>query len=135
MVDEAQNLTDEAVNQLRYFLDEYGTGIALMGNEELYSRFGNSAPKPAYAQLASRIGVRIRQLQPTPGDVDMLVDGWGVEDRKVRPLAVALGRRPGALRQISETFKLAAVYAAGANRSITAEDFELAIENRGVREH
>lgn len=135
IVDEAQNLTDEAVNQLRYFLDAYGTGIALLGNEELYSRFGNSTPKPAFAQLHRRIGMRLRQLSPTPGDIDAIVEAWGIEDPKVRQVAAALGRRPGALGQISETFKLAAVYAAGANRTITAEDFELAIENRGVREH
>ena len=135
IVDEAQNLTDDAVNMLRYFLDAYGTGIALLGNEELYSRFGNSSPKPAFAQLASRFGMRMRQLQPTAGDIDAVVNAWNIADPAVRSLSAALGRRPGALRQISETLKLASVYAAGADRAVTAEDVKLAIENRGVGEH
>ncbi|WP_244428901.1 ATP-binding protein [Bartonella vinsonii] len=36
IVDEAQNLTDEAINQLRHFVDINGTGLALVGNDEIF---------------------------------------------------------------------------------------------------
>lgn len=135
IVDEAQNLTDEAVNQLRFLLDEFKVGIALLGNEELYGRFGDKVPKPAFAQLHRRIGMRLRQLAPTPGDVDTLVSAWGITDPDVLQLARALGRKPGALGQISETLKLAGMYAAGEERGvITAPDLRQAIINRGVED-
>lgn len=47
IVDEAQNLVDKAVDQLRYFIDQFSCGIALLGNNELYSRFGRGEPRRA----------------------------------------------------------------------------------------
>lgn len=135
IVDEAQNLTDEAVNQLRFLLDEFGVGIALLGNEELYGRFGDRVPKPAYAQLHSRIGMRVRQLQPTPGDVDAQLVAWGIVDSEVAALVRAIARKPGALRQVTQTLTLAGMYAAGDKReAITAADVKLALTNRGVED-
>jgi DNA transposition AAA+ family ATPase len=134
MVDEAQNLTDESVNQLRYFLDEYGVGIALLGNLELYGRWGTNEPKPAYAQLHRRIGMRMKVMAPTALDIDAVIDGWGIEDAECRKLCHALGRKPGALGQITETLKLAIMYANGAGRELKAEDILAATRNRGVVE-
>lgn len=34
IVDEAQNLVDEAINQLRHFVDIYDCGVAILGNTE-----------------------------------------------------------------------------------------------------
>ncbi len=42
IVDEAQNLIDDAINQLRHFMDIYHCGIALVGNDEVYTRFGRT---------------------------------------------------------------------------------------------
>lgn len=135
VVDEAQNLSDEAVNQLRYFLDDYGVGIALVGNEELYGRFGGNKATPAYAQIIGRIGKRLKRLQPLPGDIDMLVDAWEIADEDVCRLARAIGRKPGALRNITKTLQLAGMYAAGEQRSITAADVKAAVANRGLEDH
>ena len=132
IVDEAQNLSVEAVNQLRYFLDVYGCGIALLGNEELYSRFGGKEIKPAYAQLHSRFGLRLKEMQPDGGDIAALVAAWGIEDEDVRRLAAAIGRKPGALRQINKTLQLAGMYAAGDQRAMTAADVRAAIQSRGL---
>jgi len=38
IIDEAQNLSDEAINQMRHFVDIYGCGLALVGNDEIYGR-------------------------------------------------------------------------------------------------
>lgn len=135
IVDEAQNLQDKAVDQLRYFLDMYGVGIALVGNEELYGRFGGSKANPAYAQLHRRIGKRLKRLQPLPGDIEMLVDAWGIEDEAIRKLAMAIGRKPGALSQITKTLQLAGMYAAGEQRDMTAKDVTNALANRGLEDH
>lgn len=135
IVDEAQSLSDEAVNQLRYFLDDYGVGIALVGNEELYGRFGGNKATPAYAQIHRRIGKRLKRLQPLQGDIDMLVDAWEIADEDVRRMARAIGQRPGALSQITKTLQLAGMYAAGEQRSIAGADVKAAIANRGLEDH
>jgi DNA transposition AAA+ family ATPase len=132
VVDEAQNLTDQAVNQLRFYLDNYGVGIALLGNEELYGRFGGSSVKPAYAQLHSRFGLRLRQLQPVEGDVEALLNAWGIEDGSIRKLMHAVARKPGALRHVTKVLQLGTMIAMGANRPLALEDVRAAIANRGL---
>jgi DNA transposition AAA+ family ATPase len=131
IVDEAQNLEDDAVNQLRYYMDEYGCGIALLGNEELYGRWGSSTAKPAYAQLHSRMGKRLKRLQPLQADIDALVAAWNIEDKEVAAFARALGRKPGALRQVTKTLTLAHMIAAGANQPLCIEHMRTAWINRG----
>jgi len=134
IVDEAQHLGDNAVNQLRYFLDCYEVGIGLLGNEELYGRFGGSKATPAYAQIHRRIGKRMKRLQPFGGDVEALIDAWAISDEQTRKLARAIGRKPGALSQITKTLQLAGMYAAGEGRDLTAEDVKAAWGNRGGEE-
>jgi hypothetical protein len=131
VVDEAQHLKDEAVNQLRYFYDIYGVGIALVGNEELYGRFGDT-PKPAYAQLQSRFGLKVRQMAPARGDIEAVLDAWGIEDPQIRQLGVAIGRKPGTLRQLTKTLQLAGMIAAGDERAMTAADVTMAAQQRGL---
>lgn len=132
VIDEAQNLTDQAVNQLRSYLDLYGVGIALLGNEELYGRFGGTSVKPAYAQLHSRFGLRLRQLQPADGDVEVLLDAWGLEDVQIRKLMHAVAKKPGALRHVTKVLQLGSMIAMGANRPLAIEDVKAAIVNRGL---
>ncbi len=130
IVDEAQHLKDQAVNQLRYFLDIYGCGIALLGNEELYGRFGGAKPTPEYAQLHRRIGKRMKRLQPQEGDIEAIVRAWGIEDDGIAALCRAIGRKPGALSQITKTLQLAGMYATGEARKVTLADVKTAWANR-----
>lgn len=134
IVDEAQNATDNTVNQLRYFLDEFGCGIALVGNEELYGRFGGAEPKAAYAQLHRRIGKRLRRLIPLQADIDALVAAWNIEDQAAANLARAIGRKPGALSQISKTLVLAGMLAAGEGKPLAVDHVRQAWTNRGGEE-
>lgn len=132
IIDESQHLGLSAVNQLRYFLDIYGCGIALLGNEELYDHFGRKEEiKPAYAQVDSRFGLRIRELAPVDGDISALIAGWRIEDEQIGKLAAAIGRKPGALRLINKTLQLAGMFAAGDGRPMTAADVRQAFANRG----
>lgn len=131
IIDEAQNLVDSAVNQLRYFLDEYQCGIALLGNEELYGRFGGDQPSAAYAQLHRRIGMRLRRLHPLQADIDAVVAAWDLQDPDAAKLARAIGRKPGALSQVSKTLTLAGMIAAGEQKELSAEHVRQAWINRG----
>lgn len=134
MIDEAQWLQEKSVNELRFFLDEYGCGIALLGNEDLHARFGGLSPKEGYGQLHRRIGMRVRSLKPTAADIEAFVGAWGLSDGDVVRLLKVIGGKPGALGQITETLKLASILASGSGRAITAADIRTAWMNRGGEE-
>ncbi len=131
IVDEAQNLVDSAVNQLRYWHDEYSVGIVLLGNDELYGRFGGHEPKAGYAQLHRRFSMRLHRTAPLQSDIDTYVAAWGIVDAEVVALARAIGKKPGALGQIRETLVLAQMLAAGDELPLTADAVRAAWENRG----
>jgi hypothetical protein len=131
ILDEAQNLHDSAVNELRSYLDDFKCGIALLGNEEVMARWGQKQPKVGASQLHRRIGYRIHRLTPRAEDIEAYVAAWNLGDSDLIKLACAIGRKPGALGQIAESLKLAAILAAGAGRPMSAADLRQAWENRG----
>ena len=130
IVDEAQNLVDDAVNQLRHFVDNYGCGLALVGNEEIYTRFAKRTDGPSYAQLKRRIGKRVRRSKPRAEDIEMLLDGWKISDPEVRLVLTGIGHKDGALGQIDKTLKLAMM--TGSGKPLTADQIKAAWANRDV---
>lgn len=134
IVDEAQNLVDRAIDQLRYLIDEYECGLVLMGNNELYSRSGIGKPREGYGQIHRRVGPRLTQLKPTEADIAALIRAWKVEDPEIVQLLRAIGRKPGALGQIGKTMQGAAVLAASDGKPIDAGYVRAAWQNRGGEE-
>lgn len=134
IVDEAQNLNDEAVDQLRFFFDEYRCGIALLGNEAVFARFGRGDTREGFGQIHRRIGFRLRRMTPLPADIEKTIEAWGVEDDEIRKLLRAIGRKPGTLGQISETMKLARMLAAGEGAALEAKHVRDAWTNRAGEE-
>lgn len=113
VIDEAQHLAPTALDQLRSIYDRYGVGVALVGNETVYSRLEGEGRKAQFAQLFSRIGVRVTQFRPRAGDICALIAAWGVEDPEEVKLLKAIARKPGALRVMTKCLQLASMLAAG----------------------
>ncbi len=132
IVDEAQNLCDQAIDQVRGLLDQNRCGIALVGNEEIYTRFTKRQDGPAYAQIKRRFGKRLRRAHPYPEDIEASIDAWGVTDPAARKLLTGIGNKPGALGQIDKTMRLAGQMAAGAE--ITERLIRAAWSNRAVED-
>jgi hypothetical protein len=132
VIDEAQNLSDEAINQLRHFADNYGCGIALLGNTATYARLSAWGKGDKYAQLSRRIFKRVKQERPTPDDIASFIGAWGVEDPDMVEFLVGVGMKPGALGQVDMTIKLARMAAQGGNRALTLRDLRAAWSNRDV---
>ncbi len=134
IVDEAQNLVDDAINQLRHFCDIYQCGVALVGNEEVYSRFVAQVKGRSYAQLKRRIGKHLKRQKPYPEDIAAYIGAWGITDTDSARLLTGIAHKGGALGQIDKTMKLASMIAIGEDRNVTVKDIEAAWKNRDVED-
>ena len=115
IVDEAQHLCTEALDQLRVFNDRDGIGIGIVigGNETVYARLEGDGRKPAFAQLFSRLGMRHTQPKPRDKDISTLIAAWGISETRQTKLLTTIARKPGALRLMTKTLQLATMLAAG----------------------
>jgi DNA transposition AAA+ family ATPase len=128
IVDEAQHLTTVAIDQLRTLHDKAEIGVALVGNETVLSRIEGAGRSSEFAQLFSRVGMRLKRARPMKGDIDALVDAWNIEEPAQRSLLHAIARKPGALRGMTKTLRVAHMLAASERRAVTADDIRLAWE-------
>lgn len=116
IVDEAQHLSLRALETLRALHDATGAGLALMGNAVVYARLTGGRRAAEFAQLFSRVGKRVRLTQVEDGDVDALLEAWGAKlsrPENFRKEALAIARKPGGLRVLTKTLRLAALIAGG----------------------
>ena len=134
IVDEAQNLVDDAINQLRHFMDIYQCGIALVGNDEVYTRFGRTTGGPSYAQLKRRIGKRLNRSKPFQEDLHAYIAAWGISDADCVKFLTGVGLKGGALGQIDKTAKLAFMAAEGMGQPLSIEHLKQAWRNRDVED-
>lgn len=138
IVDEAQNLQDEAIDQLRHFVDVYECGVALIGNDEIHSRFIRRSDIQSgggsHAQLKSRIGKRLYYAKPHREDLLAFIEAWGVTDTKTTEFLLGIGMKGGALRQIDKTLKLASMVAHGNGEAVTLDYVKRAWTNRDVED-
>ena len=121
MVDEAQFLRSEALDQLRTLHDEAEVGLVLIGNPSIFGRLEGGSRSAEFAQLFSRVGLRHLRKEATKGDVDALLDAWGLQDEPARKMLHAIARKPGALRGMTKTLKLAHMLAAAEHAGTPGE--------------
>lgn len=134
IIDEAQNLTDEAINQLRHFVDIYGTGLALVGNDEIYGRLTRKQDGPSYAQIKSRLAKRLKRNRAYKEDISMRIAAWGIEDADGVKFLTGIGLKAGALRQIDKTMTLASMLAMSGDEKISLKHIKAAWQNRDVED-
>lgn len=122
IVDEAQFLEGDSLDLLRGFLpdgdDDFGVGIAYIGNGELYARLHGAGRAARFAQITSRVGAKVNAESPSEGDVDALLAAWGVSGRKEREFAVQLGTVSGGLRVLGRVLRKARMLAQQLSRPV-----------------
>ncbi|MCJ9428575.1 AAA family ATPase [Kordiimonas marina] len=127
-VDEAQYLSADHLNQLRAMNEYWGLGLALFGNRNVHARIEGKRRDPAYSQFYSRIGMRLNINKPTEMDMKMLISAWGIEDKHETGLLCTIGSKPGGLRNIDKTLKLATTAANGSGVAVNADFIKAAYE-------
>lgn len=120
IVDEAQHLSSGALDQLRALHDLYDVGIALMGNQDVYARLEGGKRETSFAQLFSRVGMRTTKSKPAASDVCAILDAWDVPN-DLRKILKAIAAKPGALRLLDKTLRVANMLASGSNSTLKKE--------------
>ncbi|WP_194745747.1 AAA family ATPase [Thermaurantiacus tibetensis] len=123
IIDEAQELSDRALDEVRSWHDETGCGIAFVGYERVVGRLGGVRAK-LLARLHSRISMRHVQYRPTDEDAAMIARAWGLADGALIARMQKLAAKPGGLRGVAKVIKLAGIVATDAGRPITVSDLD-----------
>jgi len=120
VLDDAQTLTHQALEQVRRIHDLAGVGVALLGNEQIYTRISGGSRSEAFAPLFSRIGRRVRLTRPRSDDVKAIAAAWNITGADELKVLTEIAAKPGALRGLTKTIRLACMSAAGAKSAVTA---------------
>jgi DNA transposition AAA+ family ATPase len=128
IVDEAQHLSSGALDQLRTIHDLTKIGVAVAGNSEVFARIDGDGRKGLFAQFRSRIGMRLTRGKPLAADVEAMLDASGVTGAGERRLLRVVANKPGALRGVSKTLRVAHILAAGEGVPMTEAHLRAAAE-------
>ena len=107
VLDEAQHLSSGLLDQVRHIHDGANVGVALIGNTTVFSRLGAVQRTANFAQLFSRVGMRLNLELPRKADITMLLNAWDLEDKDARETAMGIGRDAGALRAMTKVLRMA----------------------------
>ena len=131
VIDEAQHLGTAALDAVRSLHDATEVGLALVGNESVYARMTGGHRAAYLDRLFSRIGKRVRLTRAQADDIDALIDAWSVRSKEPRKTLHDIASKPGGLRGLTKTMRLASTFAAGAKRDITCDDIRAAWRDLG----
>lgn len=120
IVDEAQHLSVQALDALRSLHDSTGIGLALVGNESIYTSMTGGSRAPYLDRLFSRIGKLTKLTLSKKADIGAVAVAMGIseDDRESLQYLGVVGTGPGALRVVVKVVRLAAMKANGQTPTI-----------------
>lgn len=135
VIDEANSLNYESIDELRSWHDATGCGLCLAGNEELIREIQQGKNKDAYARLNSRIQRVYVQQTPTEEDVLAFCDAWGINDPAMREYLTVIGthRDAGGLRECKNLVEIASLIADEEGRGVMLYDLQDVQRTRGSK--
>lgn len=116
--DDAQHLTTEQIEEIRGWYDQTRHGIALFGNNDVISRMEGGSRAAHFAQIYSRVGMKVIRAHPLDEDVEALADAWKVEDGAIVGLLKEIARKPGGLRSCTFAMEVANLVASSNGESL-----------------
>lgn len=117
IVDEAHHLSATALDQVRAIHDAAGVGLVLMGSHAVFTKLTAGEDAAAMDRLRSRVGRRLRLDNVAADDVAAFADAWGIHDARAIKTLTEISQKPGALRVLCKTLRLASI--AGSGQCIT----------------
>nr|WP_294563560.1 AAA family ATPase [uncultured Rhodopila sp.] len=125
LIDEAQHLSDAAVEEVRSILDATDVGVVFIGGREIRERWSGRR----WAQLTSRVYQSIDIDAPIAADIDAICTAVGIEGKRARDKLARVARMPGGLRVVRKVLGVASVIA-GEGKPITAASIDAALKDR-----
>jgi len=114
IIDEADHLDYPTLEELRILQEETGIGMALVGNNKVYTQLTGGRRNEDFARLFSRIAKKRGIHKTKVADVRAISEAWNIGGGSEMSLMIQISERPGGLRLLSKTLKLAAMFAKGA---------------------
>lgn len=111
VIDEADHLDYPTLEEFRILHEECGVGLVMAGNNKIYTQLTGGRRNEDFARLFSRIAKRRGIHKTKQSDVKTIADAWNVNGTAERDLLIQISERPGSLRLLVKTLKLAALYA------------------------
>jgi DNA transposition AAA+ family ATPase len=108
ILDEAQHLSVQAIEELRAIQDATGCGMALVGDERLAAVFDGTA----YAQLRRRIARRCPPVRTLDEDVRAVAAAWKVTAKDEVDFLRRVAKQPGALGGVANVIEMGTQLAA-----------------------
>lgn len=135
VIDEANHLTLEALEQIRAWHDATGVGVCLLGNEELMMRIEGGPRRDAFARLNSRIAMRLLQHSPVAEDVHAFCDAWTITDDGMRAMLERIALTPGSggLRECQQIIEQASLLAVAEEQPLSLAYLRDAQSQRATR--
>lgn len=135
VIDEANWLSLEAIEELRFWHDTTGVGICMLGNEELVQSIKTGRKRDQLARLMSRLAHMHEQRTPEREDVVAFCDAWGIEQPDIRRYLenIALTPDSGGLRECKQLIEAATMLAVAEDRGLSISDLRDAQSERATR--
>ncbi len=121
IIDEAQHLAIKCIDQLRSIYDRANIGVVFAGNLEVWSRIDGGGRKAEFAQLFSRVGMRVTVNRPSDKDIEIMLDALSIYADDQRKILKFIATKPGALRAMVKTLRVARMLAIGAGEGLAKE--------------
>lgn len=115
IIDEAQHLSKASIEEVRSWFDKGVVGIAFFGNVGILQQLSK------YAQLYSRLSMKLQLRLPFPADVDAMADAWLITNAEIRAELQEICGKLGGLRNGTKTLKLARMIAASQGKELGIE--------------
>ena len=112
IIDEAQHLSIKALEEIRSWHDETGVGIALLGNEMVQQQLDGVSRAATFAQMFSRVALRMVRSKAIAGDAEALAAAWHIADEEIITFLKKIVQMPGALRGATFALEVAHILAA-----------------------
>lgn len=122
IIDEADHLGAEVLEEIRLLQESTRTGLVLMGNHRVYSNMTGGNRTVEFARLFSRIAKRTAINKTKKADVKAIADAWQINGENELELLQQIAQKPGALRILNHSLRLAAMTAHGKGERVN-EDY------------
>ena len=119
VIDEADHLQLEVIEELRVMQQKVGVGLALVGNPTVYGKMVGDSRKVDLSRLESRIAKRLSIPKVKQSDITSIATAWGLTSDLELALINKIAGKRGQLRKLSHTLRLASMIAQGSNERMS----------------